>query len=142
MTDSRQERSVTKFDKLITLDHDQQPCHKCGLLFQGKKELESHQLDTHDSPCYCSICDKRFQSLPGYIGHRTIHESFVKNFTHLPKCDICGKVCLKKSHLESHMQRHSVTRSFTCPKCGKSYKHESSLMRHMHEIHKETNEMT
>ena len=46
------------------------------------------------------------------------------------QCGQCGKVLSCKSHLETHMERHTDTRKYQCDHCTKTFKTRDDLQRH------------
>lgn len=52
-------------------------------------------------------------------------------------CEVCQRGFERRGHLEAHVQSvHEGKRLHTCPHgCGKTYGHESSLQRHVKQVH-------
>lgn len=108
-------------------------CTFCGMCFSSQKDMAIHKLEKHDMTGFCSVCSKNFQSLHGYKSHRKIHENELGLLggEALPQCPLCGKVCQRQDHLDSHMKSHSNTKHFACAHCGNTYKHKHHLQRHL-----------
>ena len=46
------------------------------------------------------------------------------------KCDICGKICLRKDTLKRHLRVHSPDVPFECDVCGRTFKRKDALKEH------------
>ena len=91
-----------------------------------KKDRNAHHKATH-SALKCVVCGANFET-PSRL-HRHKYQHSVLNYI----CETCGEKFPFSSQLKDHRTKHLNDRGFTCfsKNCGKSFKNNSSLTRHL-----------
>ena len=76
----------------------------------------------------CTVCEKTFRTKQYYREHLKVH-MFGPNY----KCDICKKSFSHKCILQKHEQeKHAPDEEkILCPQCGKQFRSQTTLKRHM-----------
>ncbi|CAI9733370.1 finger 233-like [Octopus vulgaris] len=127
-------------------------CDTCGKDFSRKEYLQMHQRNhLPENPFMCKICGREFNRNFPLQKHQQTHENAKKQREKYKdnrfKCEICDEKFPDHSSLMGHYSRkHSngnddgkgkweSVPDFPCHICGKSYKKETSLKRHV-PIHK------
>ncbi|XP_033752949.1 uncharacterized protein LOC117336489 isoform X20 [Pecten maximus] len=129
MADGTLESSV--LDGLLEPPCGQISCNVCGLSFVSEDDMSIHQAQVHQNIAgVCKPCEKSFKSNWGYRYHMKLHERSIGLTDSNCACQICGKFFQSMSYLERHMRSHSSERPFTCPDCGRAYKHKFALKKH------------
>jgi len=116
-------------------------CKKCNKKFLVEAKLKVHQKTcVHGVRHTCSQCNKTFINERNLRDHTLVFHEKMQNETsskyHFP-CTECHKIFYKKSNLQSHMLRHSDSTPFRCSiqDCGKGFKREKTLLKHIQLIH-------
>ena len=132
-------------------------CESCGLSFNQRKKLISHQF-AHTKPFCCKICGRRFAQKSSLTTHTYAHHEISlpckyceRNFkapvqlrrhikdAHLAKglpvvknhmCDFCGQAFRWTWHLKNHLQLHTGNKAHTCETCGKTFSRKDYLDLH------------
>ncbi|XP_055078074.1 zinc finger protein 239-like [Periophthalmus magnuspinnatus] len=113
---------------------DQLPkCTLCYKTFKNMDTLEKH-LEFHPGPFTCQICTKVFSSKSNYKTHLLSHTG-QREKPH--KCPVCGRGFLQRGHVKEHMRIHTGEKPYSCTDCGKSFRQQNSLMRHVLSMHSE-----
>lgn len=75
----------------------------------------------------CSVCQRRFKSLPGLLIHSKIHRE--------DYCSLCvrkhGKQMTPEEHMKAHAHTHTDMKSFACPVCNLFFPGMNQLQAHM-----------
>ena len=132
-------------------------CRLCDKKFRTRGTLEKHELSHKAKPFACRYCPKKFVRKIRYIDHCKIHENdpghischhckkkFFRFWTldrHLKihtgenvfACNFCPEKFPHKVGLNIHLRIHSGP--YSCNLCGKSWKVEWSLNKHMQNAH-------
>ena len=107
-------------------------CDVCDQAFYRKEVMELHKRRKHTIPedilnCRfkkCSFVCKVPFALVEHI--QTVH---FNNYKHT--CDECGYRTQHNVNYLKHLRKHTGERPLKCPKCGKGFKQDNSLKRHM-----------
>ena len=103
-------------------------CNQCENTFKQKQELDIHKRShTGGKPYACIFCPKRFSQGTHLTTHKKSKHSDIKEI-----CNVCQK-CFDKGYLKTHYDlMHASTESrFSCDVCGKDFKQDFYLKRHM-----------
>lgn len=102
-------------------------CNICSKQFMNKTDFQSHvNKHMHIRPFECQSCNKAYYCKRNLTRHTLVCKKQVQ--PHL--CTVCQKKCTSARLLMQHLVSHEVTRSFTCSKCQRQFKHRQSLTRH------------
>ncbi|CAM5176734.1 unnamed protein product, partial [Eretmochelys imbricata] len=82
--------------------------------------------EAHGPSFCCLMCSKVFAKHLQLVRH----QRFVHKLERRHKCQACGKMFKKKSHVRSHLLTHTGERPFRCPECGKSFNSQANQLRH------------
>ena len=101
-------------------------CPSCDHRARSEKERNQHHKTAH-GVLKCAICEDTFDTPSGLHRHKYKHSDL--NFT----CETCGDKFPFSSQLKDHRIKHLTGKGFTCfaKDCGKSFKNNSSLVRHL-----------
>lgn len=80
---------------------------------------------------HCNVCNKSFRSRTQQYYHRTCGNETLKKFC----CPQCNRRFASRSHLKYHLNSHDNNTKYICNVCGKVFKQQLVLQRHMY-IHK------
>lgn len=100
-------------------------CHSCNKGYKKKCELKKH-LISHDDTIQAQNQDEA----------ELIHKAKqIVNDRISYKCELCKKVMFTKRGFLRHMRVHSGKRPCRCELCGKCYRIEQDLARHIRDVH-------
>ncbi|KAF7286018.1 hypothetical protein GWI33_008321 [Rhynchophorus ferrugineus] len=159
----------SKFLKKHLICHvDDRPfvCPICSRAFKRSHEVKNHVTSVHDQSkkFHCNQCDRIFKTKHGFLDHISRHlKQFVAKCEHCGKgfvtrqehdahvykkhnenretlvCFICGRTCVDKASLSSHLKTHDKdyhVEKFSCEYCGKRFAQKRGLDHHYVRIHK------
>uniref|UniRef100_A0A1B0GKT9 C2H2-type domain-containing protein n=2 Tax=Lutzomyia longipalpis TaxID=7200 RepID=A0A1B0GKT9_LUTLO len=113
-------------------------CRICNEVFETLDQLKEHVVAHPIEKLYeCAFCGKKFITKIRVKEHiQTVHYRIprMSNIT-LFACTVCGQQCHGRTNLQIHQSTHSTDRPFKCSLCGKTFKNEPFLMRHMRALH-------
>jgi len=78
-------------------------CRICGVFMANHIDLKGHVQRDHGQTNMhtCKVCEKVFLTKSGMVEHQRLkHEKSGPRF----ECMICGLVCVRKKHLEDHIE--------------------------------------
>ena len=102
-------------------------CNVCGKKIKTSRGLKNHITLVHkkEKPS-CPHCDYEYQDMIKLERHINNHTG---NRPHV--CDQCDYKSLTKHELRRHKNyKHTQTKKYTCPDCGKGFVETSHLRRH------------
>ena len=101
-------------------------CHICNKTFITKKGLNHHiRKHNDDTQFECSICKRKFVSIYNLKRHIASHDT--KKFN----CNICDRFFATNNGLVDHQKIHFQEKSFTCYCCGKIFRFQNHMQRHL-----------
>ncbi len=107
-------------------------CEICGKASKTQLVHNAH-METHKNCEYpCSKCDYVGRTKMAIYSHQLVHMSRDQMSYKCEQCNWAGK---RKIELKMHYRKHSTARLYHCGHCGKSYKHNHGLTRHLKEKH-------
>uniref|UniRef100_A0A8C8SL46 Zinc finger protein 574 n=1 Tax=Pelusios castaneus TaxID=367368 RepID=A0A8C8SL46_9SAUR len=121
--------------------HSPNPLHRCacGKAFLNMTKFLYHRRSHGPLPppppepplptpqdFRCLMCSKVFSKHLQLVRH----QRFVHKLERRHKCQTCGKMFKKKSHVRNHLLTHTGERPFQCKECGKSFNSQANLLRH------------
>lgn len=99
----------------------------CGKSFKRKSDLDQHSLAHIDyKPFRCKLCGKRFKALNHFKVHKRVHST---DATFASQVDWENESSHSESDEEAHPERKY--RVFTCDICGKHFKRNCYMKRHI-----------
>ena len=101
-------------------------CPSCPKICGSTKERNEHHKEAHGK-LTCAVCNESFDTPSALDKHKYKHVE--QRF----KCTDCNEVYPFESQLKEHRMKHRTKKSFQCmsAKCGKWFKIESSLKKHV-----------
>ncbi|XP_016906940.1 zinc finger protein 62 isoform X3 [Apis cerana] len=115
-------------ERISTIDIEKPLCYTCNLCerkFTKKSELKKHinrhsDVNRIQNPDETELVNKAKQIINDRISY---------------KCDTCKKIIFTKRGFLRHIRVHSDKRPCKCDLCGKSYRIEQDLARHIRDVH-------
>lgn len=112
-------------------------CFKCDFVSNSQYKMELH-VGKHQSRLVhaCQICEKKFFSKALYEKHLEIHSGIKKySCVYCPKKFVTNYKLSAHTLLNHHREVYGFERFYDCKECGRSFKFETSLRRHLNKIH-------
>ena len=123
---------------MVHRNENEYDCEECGKTIRGKSQFETHMNDVHSEqePSQCEYCGKTYKSEKLKAQHIDI-----MHMDSGVKCSVCSKE-VPKQRLAKHMRYfHQQQRLFTCEVCGKSFKADSLVSKHIKRVHAYRNDL-
>jgi len=117
---------------------------ECGRRFMDINHLNEHLLFEHqiivknqkargDGRYMCTVCGNALCSQGALNYHlKTVHSDPSDCISYA--CEICGKIFKTEPHLKRHVGTHNPP-TVRCPICGKMFNHQANVVRHVKTIH-------
>uniref|UniRef100_A0A1B6JCR0 C2H2-type domain-containing protein n=1 Tax=Homalodisca liturata TaxID=320908 RepID=A0A1B6JCR0_9HEMI len=132
-------------------------CTVCLEIFGSQEELQDHQtIHKQQQLISCDQCDQQFSRRQQYLAHLKEHEKYkclncnesfsakkraekharegheVSGLELQLQCAQCGQMFCSQKLLKSHTEQyHSGSKSLTCDKCKRTFKHERYFKSHL-----------
>ncbi|GBP42755.1 Zinc finger protein 208 [Eumeta japonica] len=136
-------------------------CTKCGVSFDTKNKLRTHEQRSHGRKFKCLVCPEMFPShykrsqhmaeehknrsqvkclyCPKKFVFRSMMMSHLRD-THLKEknhvCGVCGWRAFSVNRLKNHMYKHSGEKQFKCTVCEKAFTTKKIMKAHSARMHK------
>lgn len=112
-------------------------CPKCRYKTQVDHYLKRHLVRRHKDRYLCPHCSKPYHKKCLLKVHLYNQHKIEDPTLQLHRCphDGCDYACPGKSALQTHMQKHTIAKPFTCHICGKDFKRAITLDKHINKVH-------
>ena len=117
-------RSVQKLVMHYLKHKEIERCEICGKCFVLKWNLTNHIMYHHLTDLICKVCGIEIYSKAGMTNHMKGHASEVN-------CTVCGKRFPGVFSLRAHAKRAHYSSDYECKECGKFFRTELGLERHV-----------
>lgn len=109
-------------------------CPQCSQSFSTKPNMTRHfkQIHLEERRFQCDICGKSIKSKEALKYHRTTHE---EEKPKLFQCHICNKSLRKKETLQIHLRQHEGIKPYICEFCGMAFTQNGNRNKHVQLIH-------
>ncbi len=123
---------------------DMNPSSNCGNILQPI----THTDENGNNRYICPLCDRSSDRMSTLLEHFSSHSKALKRRVkrrfqkhgeiepelrpaEKPKCSVCDRICVDKSHLVIHMRQHTGEKPFKCTYCPKTWASKGNLNQHM-----------
>ncbi|XP_017757434.1 PREDICTED: zinc finger protein 888-like isoform X2 [Eufriesea mexicana] len=125
---NKTKKADKSLEKTSTADNEKPMCYTCNLCernFAKKSELKKHinkhsDINRIQNSDETELVNKAKQIINDRVSY---------------KCDTCKKIIFTKRGFLRHIRVHSDKRPCKCNLCGKSYRIEQDLARHIRDVH-------
>ncbi|XP_052060492.1 uncharacterized protein LOC127700845 [Mytilus californianus] len=113
-------------------------CPQCSQSFSTKPNMTRHfkQIHLEEKKFQCDICGRSFSQKETLKYHRQTHEE-EKDKPRLFECHICNKKLRKKESLQIHLRQHEGIKPYICEYCGMAFTQNGNRIKHVQLIHNE-----
>lgn len=113
-------------------------CDICGKQFKQTHDLLRHQqwIHSNERPFACGACDARFKVKRALKSHSNRAHGSKANMRTDRKCQFCEKAFWTKRELDIHQSTHTGERPYMCEVCGKLFKNDAGIRKHISKVHK------
>ena len=117
--------STQKAEKSLLEASEEHLCPECGKSYKYMRSLTDHRRKEHgqeEEPgerYLCPECGKSYKYMRSLTEHR--RKEHGKGEGPRYSCDLCPQKFMKSRELQSHMNKHSSLKPFTCEKCNKAF---------------------
>lgn len=109
-------------------------CDLCDETFPTHRYLKRHQRTHIKTPFSCNICNQKFRQ-ETWLKKHLVDKHKIEPANHPNRCKFCNITFPNHKLLRRHLQTHSLDLDYKCDKCTATYKHESSLKKHIEYNH-------
>ena len=96
--------SPLRFHRWGTNKNNMVPCEKCPRKFPDNFQLREHMKIRHREGLICSHCSSKLFLCKS--GLRYLQGAVRGKFYLYHRCNVCGKTCIQKTHIDGHMNGH------------------------------------
>lgn len=119
-------------------------CEVCQQMFRTRAEMFKHLKEAHPDRKYkCDQCKAEFSRKDNLTQHMKIHQGS-KDSRRLFVCPVegCQATFTRKSNMKTHVETlHGGVLPHSCPECGRAFRYESLLQKHMESHEREEPEV-